>query len=74
MVGGAGSALGGEDALAFRRDGAGVQEALPDDLHGGRRRMNEVLGIEPIVPQLVHHNLVRRKIADAGVFNRQMQG
>ena len=49
VSGGAGGAFGGEDALAFGGGGAGVQKAFPDDLDGGRSRMDEVVGVESVV-------------------------
>ena len=62
--GGAGGALGGEDALAVGGVGAGIQEAFPDDLDGRRGGVDEVVGVEAVVPQFVHHDFVRREGTD----------
>ena len=39
-----------------------LAEPLPDILHCQTRRMHQIIGIKPIVPQLVQQNLIRREI------------
>ena len=39
-----------------------IAEPLPDIVHGLGRGMKHILGIEAVVPQLVHHYLVAREI------------
>jgi hypothetical protein len=52
--GGAGGALGVVDAFAFGGVGAGVEEALPDELDGCGGGVDEVIGVEAVVAELVH--------------------
>ena len=64
VAGGTRCALCSEDALALRGVGAGIQEAFPDDLDGRRGGVDEVVGVEAVVPQFVHHDFVRREVTD----------
>ena len=47
------------------RRAEGVHKTLPDIPDRHRRRMNEVVGIESIVPQLIEHDFIGREIADS---------
>ena len=69
--GGAGGALGVVDAFAVGGVGAGVEEALPDELDGCGGGVDEVVGVEPIVSQFVHQDLICREIECAGRFAGQ---
>ena len=60
--GGAGGTLGGEDALAVGGVGAGVEEALPDELDGCGGGVDEVVGVEAVVAEFVVDDLVGLEI------------
>ena len=62
--GGAGGALGVVDAFAFGGVGAGVEEALPDELDGCGGGVDEVVGVEAVVAELVVDDFVRREVRD----------
>ena len=62
MPGGAGGALGGEDGRTVGGVGAGVQEALPDDLDGSGGGVDEVVGEESVIAELVKDDLVGREV------------
>ena len=74
MGGGAGGFLRREDAGPVRGIGAGVQEAFPDDLHGGRGGVDEVFAVETVVPQFVQQDLVGREVGGGSRVKPGMTG
>ena len=66
MFGGAGGLFVVQDAGEVGRGDETVPEALPDKLHRSRRRMHQILGKEPVIPQLIQYDLIRREIFCAG--------
>ena len=73
MQGGAGGLLVFVDAGEVGGKGVGVQEALPDDFHGGRGRVDEVFGVESVVPELIHQDFKSRKIIDPGGLSGRLR-
>ena len=61
---GAGGAFGLKDAGTVGGVGAGVEEALPDDLDGCRGRVDQVFRIETVITKLIRQDFVRREVTD----------
>ena len=53
--------LGGGHEVTFAHY-SGIRKAFPQVVHGQWRRMQHIIGIKPVIAQLVHHNFESRKI------------